>query len=170
MKFLVLGLPRSRTGWLSVFLSTDSTLCLHEGIEGCSSMEEYKSKTLEKADSNTGLMLFDIRRHFPDTKIIIIDGTVEDSVKYGLDTYGLDVTSAMIEGKKRLDALDGLHIKFEDINERLQDMWEYVYDTPYDKTRSDELVKLDIQMRDVHSMDIDAMNALITSEMNEVTS
>ena len=76
MDFLVLGLPRSRTAWLANFLTHDGLFCYHEAINGCSSMKEYKEKVEGKGDSNTALALFDFEKHFPETKIIVIDTNI----------------------------------------------------------------------------------------------
>ena len=165
MKFLVLGLPRSRTGWLSVFLSTSDVLCFHEGLDGCFTMQQYKQKVSGKADSNTALIFFDIRKHFPDTKVIVINSSLEKAISFGKEEYGEDVTDALTSAQEKIRKLDALHIDFDDINERLQEIWEYVHDTPYDELRANELIKLDIQMRDIHSMDVDALTQLITDEI-----
>ncbi|MEE9119186.1 MAG: hypothetical protein V3U02_11435 [Calditrichia bacterium] len=161
MSFLVLGLPRSRTAWLANFLTYDGQFCYHEGVNGCNSIEEYKEKIKGKGDSNTGLMFFDFEKYFPDTKIIIIDSSIEDSVEFGKEVFNLDVSNEMLQGKNRLDNIKGLHIKLEDINENLKEIWEYVSNKPFDQDRADMLVKLDIKTLNPHDIDLNALNNFI---------
>jgi hypothetical protein len=158
MSFLVLGLPRSRTAWLANFLTYGDLFCYHEGIDGCTSLEEYKEKIEGKGDSNTGLMLFDFEEHFPNAKIIIIDSDVDKAIEFGRDVFNVNIEFEMAIAKNRLDKMEGLHIKLEDINSRLGEIWEYVSDEPFDQERADMLVKLDVQMRNPLDIDFDSIN------------
>jgi hypothetical protein len=157
MTFFVLGLPRSRTAWLANFLTYDGQFCFHEGIDGCNSIEEYKEKVEGKGDSNTGLMLFDFEEHFPDAKIIIIDSEIEKSVKFGRDVYNANIELEMEIGKNRLDNIEGLHVKLEDINSRLREIWEYVSDKEFNQDRADMLIKLDVQVKNPLDIDFEAI-------------
>jgi len=55
-KFFITGLPRSRTAWFSAFMTASGYPCLHEGLNGCKSIAEYKQKIKHKSDSNTGFI------------------------------------------------------------------------------------------------------------------
>lgn len=158
MTFFVTGLPRSRTAWLANFLTYDDQFCYHEGLNGCSSIDEYKDKVKDKGDSNTGLMMFDFKDHFPDSKVIVIDSSVDKSIEFSKSVFGVDLTDIMVKGKTRLDSINGLHININDINDRLKEIWEYVSDKPFDKERADMLIKLNIQVNDPLSMDGEAAN------------
>jgi len=147
MNFLVLGLPRSRTAWLANFLTFDGQFCYHEGMNGCKSINEYKVKMKGKGDSNTGIMFFDYESHFPSVKTIIIDSDVNKSIEFGINVFNADNNSIDLlkKIKLRLDNIDGLHINLEDINDRLNDIWDFVSPIKFNKDRADMLVKMNIQ-------------------------
>lgn len=157
MKFLVLGLPRSRTAWLANFLTYDGQFCFHEGTDGCNSIEEYKQKVKDKGDSNTGLIFYEFKEHFPDVKIIIIDSDVESSIEFGKEVFNADVSNELIIAKKMLDETEGLHIALEDINDHLREIWEYVSDKEFDKDRADMLVKMNVQVSDPLDIDYESI-------------
>jgi hypothetical protein len=159
--FFVIGLPRSRTAWLANFLTYDGNFCYHEGVGGCSTIEEYKDKLgKDKGDSNTGLMMFDFEKYFPDVKVIVIDSTIDNAVEFAEKVYGTDIKKSMLKAKDRLDSIKGLHISLDDINDSLKKIWEYVSVKPFNKDRADMLVKLNIQVNDPFDFDIEAIHKL----------
>ena len=158
MNFLILGLPRSRTAWLANFLTYDGLFCYHEAINGCESIDEYKEKVQGKGDSNTGLMLFDFEKHFPDTKIIVIDSDINSAVRFGREVFNTDIEIEMTIAKKRLDNIKGFHVKLEDINSRLREIWEYVSDTEFNQERANILIDLDVKVLDPFNIDLLAIS------------
>ena len=166
MSFFILGLPRSRTAWLANFLTYDDLFCYHEGIDGCSSMEEYKNKIGDDGDSCTGLVMLDIDRYFPDAKKVIIDTSIDKAVQFGKDAYGVDMTDIMTQAKNKLDNTDGLHIDLNQIDDRLCDIWEYVTDKPFNEKRAKLLKKLNVQVKNVFDIDVESM--LNLKESNEL--
>jgi len=155
--FFVLGLPRSRTAWLANFLTYDDLFCYHEGINGCHSMDEYKQKIENCGDSCTGLSLIDFEPYFPDAKKVIIDSNTERAVEFGKTMFDADLTELMAIAKSRLDNMEGLHISLSDINHRLREIWEYLTDSPFNKKRADQLIKLNIQTENIYDIDVKAM-------------
>jgi len=156
--FLVLGLPRSRTAWLSNFLTYGDVTCTHEGLNGCNTLQEYKEKfTNRSGDSNTGLALFDFEEQFLDFKTIIIDNTIDASVKFAKEHYGADVAYTMNTLKDRLSSLDGLHVQYNDINNQLQEIWDYVSNDQFNEKRATSLINFDIQIMKPYHMDHQAM-------------
>lgn len=158
MSFLVLGLPRSRTAWLANFLTYDGLFCYHEGLNGCNSIGDYVDKIGTNGDSNTGLMFFDFEPYFKDSKIIVIDSDIDKSIKFAKKVFKEDISDAMAIAKASLDKIKGLHIKYEEINDRLDAIWSYVSDKPMNKKRAENLTKLNIQVNDPFDLDIFAMN------------
>lgn len=43
MNYFIVGLPRSRTAWLSVLLTGDGSFCFHEGLQHCESVNQLKA-------------------------------------------------------------------------------------------------------------------------------
>tara|TARA_R110000823_G_scaffold201784_1_gene332632 strand:+ start:6128 stop:6634 length:507 start_codon:yes stop_codon:yes gene_type:complete len=163
MTFFVTGLPRSRTAWLANFLTYGDNLCYHEGILGCKNIDEYIDKIGNGGDSNTLLASFDHTKFFPDAKVVIIDSTIEASVQYGWDYYNKDMTVPMHMLKVRLDGMRGLHVPFSEINNNLKNIWEYLYEEPYNEKRANMLVDLNIQMQNPQDMDIKTLSNFMTS-------
>lgn len=156
--FLILGLPRSRTAWLANFMTSQDIFCSHEGLNGCVTLQQYKDKfTLNSGDSNTGLALFDFEDQFKDFKKVIIDNTIDASVKFALTHYGVDTTETMTVLSERLSSLDGLHVAFNDINDRLEEIWDYITPKQFDNSRAEMLINFDIQIRDLTVMDRQAI-------------
>lgn len=92
--FLIVGLPRSRTAWLSVLCTTSESICYHDAIEGIRELpqliERYKSdfyKHIGLADIGLGFFLGWILEHIsPRTLIVDRDPSdvTEEMVKMGL--------------------------------------------------------------------------------------
>ena len=160
--FFVIGLPRSRTAWLSNFLTYDDNFCYHEGIDGCSTTEEYKDKLGEnKGDSSTGLMLFDMNKEFPDSPKVIIEGSVDKAIEFTKEVYDVYEPEYFYELKDKLDSIKGLRIKFEDINNSLEQIWEHLIGTPYDKDRGSLLKDMNIQTNNYFNYDLESMGRLV---------
>ncbi len=159
--FLILGLPRSRTAWLANFMTTDDIFCSHEGLNGCHTLQEYKNKFKPNSgDSNTGLALFDFENQFKEFKIVVIENTIDASVNFSLDNYGVDITEVMTVLQERLLSLRGLHIPFQDINDRLEEIWNYLTPKQFNESRTEMLINFDVQIRDLSLMDQKAMMIL----------
>lgn len=165
--FLVLGLPRSRTAWLSNFLTYGDITCTHEGLNGCRTLIEYKRQFKDNSgDSNTGLALFEFESLFSGFKIIIIDSSVRKSVEFARRIYRADIYGQMAKLEERLDSLDGLHIHFHDIDDRLEEIWDYVSRDQFNESRAAQLIPLNIQVRDPFFFDRDASQELFKNTKN----
>lgn len=84
--FFVLGLPRSRTAWLSVLLTGAHSQCSHAGTNGFATFAEYAKDLRERegdcvGDSNPFLAFYvdDLIREFPDAKLIFVHRNAEDA-------------------------------------------------------------------------------------------
>jgi len=153
MNFFILGLPRSRTAWLANFLTYDGLFCYHEASNGCKTVEEYKDKLKDCGDANTGMAFFKIEEMFPDSKFIVIDSDPQNTIDYARNTYGITDIKPFLELKERLDKIEGLHIPFDEINSRLEEIWSYVSTVPFDRKRAKLLVNMNIQIQDPSNID-----------------
>ena len=106
-------------------------------------------------------MMIDFENTFPNSKVIIIDNTITNAVKFTKNVYGTDIKELMLKAKERLDSMKGLHIRIEDINDSLKKIWEYVSTKPFNKDRADMLVKLNIQVDNPYDFDKEAMKKFI---------
>jgi len=164
VSFLILGLPRSRTAWLANFMSYDGYCCHHEGSNGCYTMKEYKAKLGPCiGDANTGLAFLDINKLFPDTNIIIIDSTIDTAVEHGLHQYKVDCTDSLTIMKDRLDNTRGLHIPFDEIDNSLEVIWDYITSgKPFNTQRVEMLKGLDIKVKEPYIIDVPAARSLFS--------
>ena len=160
--FFVVGLPRSRTAWLANFLTYDNRFCYHEGIDGCSTIEEYKKKLgTNKGDSCTGLMLLELNKEFPNAPVVIIENNITKAVKFSRQTYGIETTKEMQILKEKMSFIRGLRIKLENINEALEDIWVHLIGTPYNEERGNLLKNMNIQTNNYFNYDEKAAKTLL---------
>lgn len=143
--FFIIGLPRSRTAWLSAFMTYDGNYCFHEGFNGCKTLEEYKNKIGNHGDSSTGLMLLDVNKVFPERRILIIESDPSDSIEFMEREYGVSDKSWIYYLKERLDKIEGVRIHKDDIDKNLSLIWDYLTEKPYDRLRGEMLKGLNIQ-------------------------
>jgi hypothetical protein len=107
-KFFITGLPRSRTAWFSAFMTASGFPCLHEGINNCRTLEEYKYKVSEISDSNTGLCFLN---HIDDRPLLVI--------------HRKDYHDGAFENVS-LHQLNGLHVNFNEIDDRISEIFTYL--------------------------------------------
>lgn len=156
MNFFIIGLPRSRTAWLANFL-TYGQLCYHEGLNGCNSLKEYREKLGENnGDSSTGLMLLDMNKEFPDSPKVIIESDPQRAVEWAQHSFGYSDPSHVLLLQERMDYIEGLRVKYEDIDDRLEEIWGHLIGTSFDPERAEMLKQLNIQVSDVHNVDEEA--------------
>lgn len=160
MSFFVIGLPRSRTAWLANFLTYDDHFCSHEGINGCRSIEEFTTKLGSDGDSGTSMMVFDMNTLFPDAPIVIIERNVKHAIEYAQKEFGFYEPDIFYRAKEKLDKIDGLRIQYDDIDNRLPEIWDHLIGKGFDKRRADMLVKFNIQISDPYDFDLDATKEL----------
>jgi hypothetical protein len=159
--FFVLGLPRSRTAWLANFLTYNDNFCHHEGINGCKTIKDYKEKIANDGDSGTAMMLFDMNNLFPDDPKLIIERDPKYAIDFCYRVYGNYDPKAIIGLRNKLDIVKGLRIHYDDINSKLQDIWEHLIGEGYDKQRAQMLIKLNVQVTDPFDIDIESAKALL---------
>jgi len=133
IKFIIAGLPRSGTTWLSVFLTTDDCVCLHDPFA------TYTPEELAKWEGgicDTALWYYDDWCKANTDKFIIIDRSREDVAKAlsekSLPTLPEEVydTFAQKTSEKRIM----FEVLFEE--ETIQELWEYIYpDKPFNRDR-----------------------------------
>lgn len=157
LKYAVLGLPRSRTAWLSVFLSQSGIYCHHDGINGCFSMDEYKEKVADCGDSTTGFT----HSNMDDLKCpaIIIEKN-NRQMQRCVDFCGeLGVPpDVVLTMNDYLMSLPYQRIKQSQIDDKLPEIFEYLTGKEY-KEQYGRLSKYNIQVPPEH-VDRQAMSEL----------
>ena len=138
---MVIAAPRSGTAWVSTWLTTDTTLCLHDpltrwhyrALDGIQS-----EKTL--GVSCTGLALFPsyVNAH-PARKVILHRDQAEivASIKRLGISGGYDVGA--------LDRIKGKHVGWREIFDNPKPLYEFLTQKPFDADRHRELLHMNVQ-------------------------
>lgn len=143
IEFMVIGAPRSGTAWAANWLSTDTTLCLHDPLWGSHyrDLDSIKSaKVLGVAC--TGLAMFPhyLRTH-PARKVILHRDRRE--IDQSLESIGFSPTpDGLLE---RLDEVDGMHVNWRELFEKPAPLYEYLLRRPFDAERHAALRSLEVQ-------------------------
>ncbi len=154
MSFLILALPRSRTYWLSNYLSYPPHQCGHDVILECNSLKEYidKLNSVTGSIEQLGSAWPAILRLLPGTKIVVVRRPVQE-IYQSLIKVGIAIP---LEELYRLD--DQLEqcsyhpgvksISFYDLNEPAYCKWlfEYCLDCKWDQDWYTRLATQNLQI------------------------
>ena len=146
--FYITGLPRSRTAWLSVFLTHGNAFCHHEAMNGCHSIEDYQAKmSLSGYDfvgnSDCGLFLSPELINGP---LIIIERDIDEVLHSLVKLFpGYDLRSYISGIRDQIQQLNGLRIPYNQLNDRLDEIWKYCIGEGYDRFYAENLKKMNIQ-------------------------
>jgi hypothetical protein len=163
MSFIITGLPRSRTAWLSAFLTGSGAYCLHEGLlRGEEGLATWLNESDLHGDSDSGLplvweSLLTQLESLP--KVVVVQRNPEEVIpslkKYWSGIRFLreadpGMLVEILEPKLEELAKESstLVVKYEKLSEidTLREIWDFCLPTlPFDQTRSEILVNLNIQ-------------------------
>lgn len=137
MDYMIISYPRSRSTWLANFLTYQDSICLHDPLAQMNFKEleeRFTGKRFGIAD--TSLLYLDAAYlNRIDCKRLIIHRNLRDVRKsLGIDIQYVD-----------LNDVDGLHVDFEDINNRIEEIWEYCLGYTFDAERFKLLKDMNIQ-------------------------
>jgi hypothetical protein len=138
---MVLGMPRSGTTWAANWLTTDTTLCIHDPLARylVNQLDAIQSqKTLGVSCTGLALMPEWLNAH-PARKVILRRPYAE--VKASLDGQGF-VGFQPID----LDSIQGVHCNWLDIFTNPKPIYEFLTDKPFDAERHAELAQMNIQV------------------------
>ena len=129
MRFLVTGLPRSRTAWLANFLR-----CPHEPLTYCASLTDLASLvgTGGACDTTAILLWRRIRARWPAVRVVAVRRNPKE-VRASLRAIGLPASylGGALQALAELAAEpDTLVVEYNDINDRLPEIWQHCWGTP----------------------------------------
>lgn len=152
--FCIGGLPRTGTGWLSAFLTTDKSACLHEGLKFNNGSYRDLFEGLGKdicgdAGSHIPIVYADVLASYPDTKFVIVERDPEEvkptAARLGITADWVDYTQdALVEMEK---AVEVMKISFSDLFtlDGSKRVWEYCLGYEFDSIRWEIFRRLNIQ-------------------------
>lgn len=135
MSYFVFGLPRSRTAWLSCFLSQSGKFCYHEAINGCINEKEYMAKMQGFGDSTTAFS------HCPESlykngRVVIIEKTSSEfdrCVEWCSQAFNVNSRLILENMRDELMAIKGMRVLQSDIDDKLPDIFEYLTGSRWQK-------------------------------------
>lgn len=159
--FIVLGLPRSRTFWLSRYLSYGEWTCEHEQARYVRNMDDARSwLSLDYVGScETSVALFwRLIRHIrPETKIVLVRRDIE-AVMRSLTATGIPFDNAIIRRNlagldRKLNQIgrsvpDALSVRFDDLNDEATcaRVFEFCLGQPHDHEWWARFAPVNLQM------------------------
>jgi len=144
IQFMVLGPPRSGTAWTANWLTTDTTLCLHDPLwkRHYLELDEIRSSRMVGV-ACTGLSLFPKFVNNHQARKVILHRNI-DEVNASLMAIGMPPAADELEDK--LHAIAGKHVWWRDVFERPQEIYEFLLQRPFDPERHTMLRDLDVQL------------------------
>lgn len=144
IEFMVLSAPRSGSTWMSNWLTTEATLCLHDPVL------EHRPEDLDAIEcdrtlglSCTGLgLLPDFVNAHPARKVIVHRPI--EQINRSLEMVGLSALSSAWDGA--LDKIHGLHVPFTHLFNTVlaAPIWEHLTHRLHDRARHAQLCKMHI--------------------------
>ena len=162
MNFFVAALPRSRTAWLSAFLSQSGKYCHHDGFNGCHSIADYIEKIGDGGDASTGLQQYNINELYPDAPVVVIEKNERellDCIDWANKTYGGDFTKEIRRQQILLNNINGLRIKQSHIDSNLRLIFEHLTGCQWHDKYAN-MKELNIQVANPHHIDMEAAHNL----------
>lgn len=148
MNYLITGLPRSRTAWLSAYLSAAGSKCMHEPFAYINRQRSFEDITAGcEGISDSTLLILPSWTDNNKTLIIerdpieVVDSMV-NKFCYAKETVVRQITKL----HKAMQDIDGLRIPYREINSRIQEIHEYCTDIPYDPILADKYCNMNIQI------------------------
>lgn len=163
LDFMLIAAPRSATTWAANWLTTDSTLCLHDPL-----LKWTKEELLALASPKrlgvacTGLALFpEWVNSQPARKVILHRPLME--IDQSLQEIGMTPISEHWHGV--LERIKGVHLDWQEMFTRPQYIYEYLLDLPFDPQRWALLREMNVQP---HFQELTINRAATAQLMNEL--
>lgn len=136
---MVIGEPRSGTTWAANWLTTDTTLCLHDPLfnHHYSDLDSIRSKKM-LGISCTGIAKFPHYLNAHPARKVILHRDPEE-IKQSLEGIGLKYSPV------DLKSICGMHVKWTDLFENPKGIYEYLLQRKFDRERHNELKQIEMQ-------------------------
>lgn len=154
--FIIFGLPRSRTAWLSVFLDVGEGAVGHDTGITCSTPEDFINRLSGPLDGTceTGAAFAWplIHRAFPDARVAVVRRDTLD-VCLSLSKFGLhDQFGEMASRAEHLRPISACHgvltLQYADLEteDGCRRLWAHCLDQPWDRPWWEHLDGINIQV------------------------
>jgi len=160
--FLILALPRSRTAWLSHFLTYGPKVCEHDYIINCASIEEFLLAFRQglAGSVETGAMLGwkVLRQRMPTARIVLVRRDYQEAARSLANACGeagvvLPIPyDELATRDSLLDAISQMpgvrQIRYEELSDESTCHWlfEHCLELPFDRDHWARLASTNIQI------------------------
>lgn len=149
--FFIIGLPRSRTRWMAEYFNgLPDVTCLHQASNGCYSKESLLSKLAKENTTYVGNS--DAIASFLDLgeyPTVIIERSPTEVIRSLQDNTDANLEEASLKAYEAnyLAARDseGLRVDYYDIDDRLQEIHEYLIDVPFNPFYAERCKKTKVE-------------------------
>jgi hypothetical protein len=133
-----------RSAWFSAYFSFPGVHCYHEALYHRTPLEGYEHTGT--ADGGGYLLCPDQVAAIGPHRLVVIHRNPNTVIRRlaNIGIYGAHWKPMA----KKLHELDGLHVKYKDINARLQEIHEYLGLPGYSKERAELFISLNIQRQE----------------------
>ena len=159
--FYIAALPRSRTAWLSNLFCGRQSFCFHEALARFGSLPDRPEKYVGSAETCVDLIP-------KGARVLLIHRSAEECLESVRNSFTLppniDLDEGLFQAKiekdfrrieKELHQMEGFHIDFYDIDDRLDEIWKYLLPSaPVDHDRINEQTRQHIQLFETDIMEI----------------
>jgi len=157
--FFIAALPRSGTAWVSNFLTTGDSICLHDGIKYitdgyANTLQATGRRFCGDSGSHIQMIYKELLEAFPDAKFAAIVRSPSDVIDSLKDM--LMPIDGLEESRNQLFEMitsneDILVVRFEDLfndESKARELWEHCIGVGFDPIRWRLLAKLNVQCSD----------------------
>jgi len=168
-RYLVAGMPRSRTAWLAAALSCGPAVCLHEAANGCRTLDQYREKIAGKGDASTTLSMMDVVKLWPDVPLVIVDSGYQKVLNW-CSNQGIEIDlEVLVDARLALKRMAAEHprallVEFDWIDARFDSIFDHCYGrmpSVAERDRIEVLKLMNIQEKSLERFDIDTLPQLI---------
>lgn len=141
--FMVIALPRSGTTWAANWLTTDTTLCLHDYLayKTLSEINDNYKTSKRLGLSDTGLFGYKEKLNKHPAKKVILHRDINE-INASLTDLGIPPMPSITN---LLESIDGLHVHYKDLFNKPEPIWDYLIGTTFDGERHSLLKQMQVQ-------------------------
>lgn len=179
--FFICSLPRSRTAWLSVFLTHGDSFCFHEPAVELSDFSQFRPlfestgrQVVGTSDCGNAWIVDGLAREFPESRFVVVRRPLE-AVRQSMLEMGLPDNGTLEKSAIMLDytvrTYSHISIDADDLGdpEAVKMLCEYV-GAPFDIARFNLLAALNVQVNPEHlASRMTAANVSAMSQLMEAT-
>lgn len=139
-------MPRARSAWLAAYFTTNESICFHEKL---SEGDEEFNRALNTEYKYTGFSDTSIclRPDLITGKCVVIHRDLKEVInslmKFTILTD--EIINELKKAESRLSAIKGLHINYHEIDNRLEEIHNYLLPGTYNSKRAEIFKQMNIQ-------------------------